>query len=72
MLASNVTLRLNGQRKKRSSECMPFFFWEQMLTKPSGEKLEVSTDVLPWYAGKVEISQYLQELNGEKKVRFSR
>ncbi|KAI1076593.1 hypothetical protein F5B20DRAFT_584016 [Whalleya microplaca] len=33
-----------------------------------GVKLESSTDVLSWYAGKVEVSRYLENLNKEKKV----
>ncbi|KAI1099399.1 NAD(P)-binding protein [Jackrogersella minutella] len=34
----------------------------------TGVKLESSTDVIPWYAGKIEISHYLEELNREKQV----
>ncbi|OAQ70229.1 hypothetical protein VFPPC_02732 [Pochonia chlamydosporia 170] len=34
----------------------------------TGEKLKESTDVLAWYAGKVEISQYLENFNQQKKV----
>ncbi|KAK7432009.1 hypothetical protein QQZ08_001299 [Neonectria magnoliae] len=34
----------------------------------TGVKLESSTDVMPWYIGKVEISHYLENLNKNKKV----
>ncbi|KAI1210029.1 NAD(P)-binding protein [Annulohypoxylon truncatum] len=34
----------------------------------TGVKLEDSLDVIPWYAGKVEVAHYLEEVNKEKKV----
>ncbi|KAI2465483.1 NAD(P)-binding protein [Annulohypoxylon bovei var. microspora] len=34
----------------------------------TGVKLEDSLDVIPWYAGKIEIAHYLENLNKEKKV----
>ncbi|RYP41826.1 hypothetical protein DL768_010436 [Monosporascus sp. mg162] len=34
----------------------------------TGVKLETSLDAIPWYAGKIEISRYLENLNKEKKV----
>ncbi|KAH7308669.1 hypothetical protein B0I35DRAFT_399133 [Stachybotrys elegans] len=34
----------------------------------TGEKLDASIDSIPWYAGKVEVSDYLKELNRDKKV----
>ncbi|KAI4861842.1 NAD(P)-binding protein [Hypoxylon rubiginosum] len=34
----------------------------------TGTKLETSLDGIPWYAGKVEITRYLEDLNKEKKV----
>lgn len=39
-----------------------------MLTVCSGVKLESSTDVMPWYANKVEIIKYLENINKEEKV----
>ncbi|RYP93600.1 hypothetical protein DL770_000342 [Monosporascus sp. CRB-9-2] len=37
----------------------------------TGAKLESSLDAIPWYAGKIEISHYLENLNKEKKVSLS-
>ncbi|EMR63904.1 putative -like family protein [Eutypa lata UCREL1] len=34
----------------------------------TGVKLEASLDVIPWYAGKVEIARYLADLNRDRKV----
>lgn len=34
----------------------------------TGVKLENSIDVIPWYAGKVEVARYLEEVNKDKKV----
>ncbi|KAI0890461.1 NAD(P)-binding protein [Annulohypoxylon maeteangense] len=34
----------------------------------TGVKLEDSLDVIPWYAGKVDVARYLEEVNKEKKV----
>ncbi|KAI0166974.1 NAD(P)-binding protein [Hypoxylon sp. FL1284] len=34
----------------------------------TGTQLAASTDVIPWYAGKVEVARYLEDLNREKKV----
>lgn len=34
----------------------------------SGTKLESRIDIMPWYAGKLEVSRYLEDLNKDKKV----
>ncbi|KAI0894874.1 NAD(P)-binding protein [Annulohypoxylon nitens] len=34
----------------------------------TGVKLENSIDVIPWYAGKVDVARYLEEVNKDKKV----
>ncbi|KAI1093639.1 NAD(P)-binding protein [Rostrohypoxylon terebratum] len=34
----------------------------------TGVKLENSLDAIPWYAGKVEVARYLEEVNRDKKV----
>ncbi|KAH9908455.1 NAD(P)-binding protein [Xylariomycetidae sp. FL2044] len=34
----------------------------------TGVKLETALDAMPWYAGKIEIGHYLEEVNKEKKV----
>lgn len=39
-----------------------------MLTCESGVKLEENLDAMPWYAGKVEVANYLKEINKDKKV----
>ncbi|KPM34372.1 hypothetical protein AK830_g12202 [Neonectria ditissima] len=40
----------------------------QLAYQSSGVKLESSTDVMPWYTGKVEISHYLESLNKDQNV----
>ncbi|KAM0438463.1 hypothetical protein ACHAPT_001212 [Fusarium lateritium] len=37
----------------------------------AGVKLSSSLDAMPWYTGKIEISQYLENLNKDKKARHS-
>ena len=53
-----------------SMEDLHFFKYKGLskLTNSSGVSLKDSLDVVPWYAGKVEISQYLENINKEKKV----
>lgn len=34
----------------------------------SGVKLETALDTVSWYAGKVEVVRYLEEINKDKKV----
>ena len=40
-----------------------------MLTKTSGVKLVDSLDVMSWYTGKIEVVEYLENLNSKEKVR---
>lgn len=73
-LESNVMHHPNGQRKcLHSCTCrgvgsgVP----EGKLIGSRGTKLESSLDVMPWYAGKVDVVRYLEELNKEKQVSFT-
>lgn len=34
----------------------------------SGVKLANATDAMPWYAPKLEVAQYLEQINKDKKV----
>lgn len=37
----------------------------------SSAALETNIEVMPWYAGKVEVANYLKDLNKDKKVCMS-